>query len=262
MATATISPGPEIKLHDPAAGIRGFMFFDGLVRLILWQASLALTVVLFNTLDAWPTRSPIGADWLTIWKWMEKLGHMVLVFNVAYLLLLLVLRLLIPTPKEGRYSFVKGTFQRGILWAALVSVITRARYEPPFPGFLVFHIANLPPFCWLVKWIMGPNSRSVFVLNPPIPDPDFTQIGRNVTIGWGTSITAHIQDREGVTLKKVVIEDNVMIGAEVLIYGGTTIKRGAVIYGGAVIRPDTVIGENEAWAGVPARKIKDLKPVG
>jgi len=149
-----------------------------------------------------------------------------------------------------------------IIWAALVSIITRARYHAPFPGFLVFHLANLPPLCWLVNAIMGPKSQSVFPLDPPIPDPKHTEIGRNVTIGYSTSLTAHVQDREGVSVKKIVVEDDVMIGAEALIYGGTTIKRGAIVYGGAVVRPDTVIGENEAWGGVPARKIKDMPPIG
>ena len=94
MATATASPAhtrppvptrstvPAAKLTDQAPGIRGFMLFDGLVRLLLWQASLALTVMFFNVLDAWPARSPIGADWHTTWKLGEKLGHMVLVFKV------------------------------------------------------------------------------------------------------------------------------------------------------------------------------------
>jgi hypothetical protein len=238
------------------------LLLEGFVRLLLWQSSLALTMVCLNALRQWPARPPIGADWATVSQWAEIAAQGIVLFNLIYLSHLLILRLLIPTPKEGRYRFVgAGRLQPAVFWAALIAILTRARYQAPFPGFLVFHIANLPPFCWLVKTILGPKSRSVLVLDPPIPDPDFTEIGRNVTIGWGSSITAHIQDREGVTVKKVVVEDDVMIGAEVLIYGGCTIKRGAVIYGGAVVRPDTVIGENEAWGGVPARKIKDLPPL-
>lgn len=262
MTTMSIANPPGAKRKDPAASLRWFLFLEGLFRLLLWQSSAALTIMLFSRLDAWPAQSVVGLDWHGGWKWAEKLTHVILAFNVIYLVHLLVLRLLIPTTKEGRYSFVGGGGMRiGLLWAALTGMITRARYEPPFPAFLVFHISNLPPFCWLVNRILGPKSRSVFVLNPPMPDPDHTEVGRNVTIGWSSSITAHIHDRDGVTVKKVVVEDDVMIGAEVLIYGGCTIKRGAVVYGGAVVRPDTVIGENEAWGGVPARKIKDLPPV-
>jgi hypothetical protein len=249
----------QTKPKNPAPSLRGFLFFDGLVRLLLWQGALAITVGVCNALRAWPTW-PIGTDAAILWNWASRIGHLIIGFNLVYLLELLLLRRLIPTPKEGHYDFVGAGagFRWELVWVGLVSILIRARFEPPFPGFLVFHLANLPPFCWLMSGSLGPKSKSCFVLDPPIPDPSFTEIGRNVTLGWGTSITAHIHDREGVTLKNVVIEDDVMIGAEVLIYGGTRIKRGAVIYGGAVIRPDTVIGENEAWGGVPAKKVKDL----
>jgi len=262
MTTATTAAVPGARRRDPAAGIRGFLFFEGFVRLLLWQSSIACTFFLFNSLDAWPTHSFVGLDWHGGWKWAEKLGHMVLAFNVIYLLHLLILRLFIPTPKEGYYPTEGGLrVTPAIFGLVLISIITRARYEPPVPGFFVFHLSNIPPFCWLVNRILGPKSKSVFVLNPPMPDPDLVEIGRNVTIGWSTSITCHIHAREGVTVKKVVVEDDVMIGAESLIYGGCVIKRGAVIYGGSVVRPDTIIGENEAWGGVPARKIKDLPPL-
>lgn len=251
-----------VKPQDPSVLLRSFFLLDGLIRIFIWYSSIGLTFVLFNWLAVWPTGSPIGGDLGTVWTWAERIAHWVMAYNVIYLLHLLILRLLIPTIKEGRYDFAgKGGIQLHLVWASLVAVLIRARYEAPFPGFLVYHIANLPPFCWLVNRILGPKSRSVFVLDPPMPDPDFTEIGRNVTIGWGTSLTAHIHDREGVTIKKIVVEDDVMIGAEVLIYGGVTIKRGAIVFGGAVVPPFTVIGENEAWGGVPARKIKDMPPL-
>ncbi len=253
---------PAAKPQDPSASLRGFLLLDGLIRLAIWYSSIGLTFYLFNRLNVWPSGSPIGGDLGTVWKWAERIAHWVIAFNVIYVRILLVLRLLIPTIKEGRYDFVgKGGVQMHLVWAGLVGVLIRARYEAPFPGFLVVHIANLPPFCWLFNRIMGPKSRSVFVLDPLIPDPDFTEIGRNVTIGWGASLAAHIHGRDGVTIKKIVVEDDVMIGSGALIYGGVTIKRGAIIFGGAVVPPFTTIGENEAWGGVPARKIKDVPPL-
>ena len=35
----------------------------------------------------------------------------------------------------------------------------------------------------------------------------------------------------------------------------------AIVGGGAIVRAFTTIGEYEVWAGVPAKKIKDLPPV-
>jgi len=251
-----------VKPQDPRTPLRFFFLIDGLLRLSFWYSSIGLTFYLFNRFDLWPPGSPIDADLGVVWKWVERIAHWVMVYNVIYLMLLVILRSVLPTIKEGRYDFVgKGGVQLALVWASLVGVITRARYEAPFPGFLVVHIANLPPFCWLVSRTIGPRSKSVFVLDPPFADPDHTEVGRNVTIGWGSSAAAHIHGRDGVTIKKVVIEDDVMIGAGTLIYGGVVIKRGAIVYGGAVVPPFTVIGENEAWGGVPARKIKDVPPL-
>ncbi len=248
------------KAQDPRGAIRGFFLLDGFIRLFIWYSSAALTFAAFNAWIPWPVGSPVGGSLGETWEWGCRFSHLVLGFNVIYLAHLLVLRLLIPTPKEGRYTFADKGLRLHLVWAALIATIVRARYYPPFPGFLVFHISNLPPICWLVTWIIGPKSQSCFPLDPPIPDPDFVEIGRNVTIGYSTSLTSHVQDREGVTVAKIVVEDDVMIGAEALIYGGCVIKRGALIYGGSVVRPFTIIGENEAWGGVPARKVKDMPP--
>ena len=58
-----------------------------------------------------------------------------------------------------------------------------------------------------------------------------------------------------VTGGKVVIEDNVWIGARVIVRPGVTIKEGAVIGTGAVVTKD--INEYRIAVGVPAREIRD-----
>jgi len=86
-------------------------------------------------------------------------------------------------------------------------------------------------------------------------------IGNRVAISYNCAIITethnpYSEDFE-VVLKKVIIEDDVWIGANVTILPGSIIKRGAVIAAGAV-----VIGEVESfsiYAGIPAKKIKDRK---
>jgi acetyltransferase-like isoleucine patch superfamily enzyme len=253
----------SVKTMNLAVGLRGFLFLEGFVRLFLWYSSFAFTMAIFGALRDWPGQPLIGGSLGDAWKWGEALSQLVLIYNVVYLTELLVLRLPIPSPKEGEYDLSPGRpFDVRLVWTALISIIVRARYQAPFPAFLVFHLSNIPPFCWLVTWIIGPKSKSCLLLDPPVPDPDLTEIGRNVIVGNMTSIIAHNQYRDHVSLRKTVIEDDAMIGAHALVYGGCTIKRGAVVYGGAVVPPNTVIGENEAWGGVPARKIKDLPAAG
>jgi acetyltransferase-like isoleucine patch superfamily enzyme len=139
-------------------------------------------------------------------------------------------------------------------------VLTKARIEAPFPAFLVYHICNLPPMRWLVGPTLGPHSGSCNVTQPILADPHLTTFGKNVVIGYGASIAAHTQDRDGVTIARTTVEDEALIGAHALIYGGCTIKRGAMILGGAVLRPFTVVGEHEVWGGVPAKKLQVSAP--
>jgi hypothetical protein len=248
---------------DPRSGLRAFLGLDAFVRLFVWAASFALTTAAFTYLGLWPAKSFVGAELGFAWTWGIKLAQWMAMFNTAYVLLLLVLRLLVPTPREGRYKMVAGQrmdFQ--IIRAGLLATLTKARYEAPFPAFLVYHMANLPPLCWLFSYLYGPRTRSCCVTDALFLDPWLTQIGRNVTIGYGAIICAHTQGRDEIVIKRTVIDDDVLIGGNAAIYGGCHIHRGAVILGGAIVRPDTVVGENEVWGGVPARKLKDLPPYG
>ncbi len=254
MATDTAKP------NDPSLGIRFFLAFEAFMRLFMWQIALYVTIRLFTSRGYWPEGSPFTGSTDVMWAWAERIAWAVFVFNVVFLLELLILRLVIPTPKEGEYDTTQRKIPASLIWYSLISIITRARFDPPAPAFLVFHLSNLPGVSWFVSRIMGPKSKSCLVLNPMIPDPDLTEFGRNVIVGNMTSIIAHTQIHGHVAIKKTIVEDDVMIGAHSLIYSGCHIRKGAIVYGGSIVRPNTVIGEYEAWAGVPARKIKDLRP--
>jgi maltose O-acetyltransferase len=54
--------------------------------------------------------------------------------------------------------------------------------------------------------------------------------------------------------ERIVIEDDVWIGAGAKVLGGVTVHRGAVVGAGAVVTSD--VPENCVVAGVPARPIK------
>jgi acetyltransferase-like isoleucine patch superfamily enzyme len=138
------------------------------------------------------------------------------------------------------------------------ATLVHARNYPPFPAFLAFHIANLPPMHWLMGPLFGPRSKSCYLSDPRVIDPFLVQLGRNVVVGFGAIIAGHWRLRDSITLKRTIIEDDVVIGGNAIIFGGVHIKSGSVIAAGAVVRPGTVIGPNEFWGGVPARKIRDL----
>lgn len=262
-AISTANNVPDAILPvDPALALRGFLVLDMGVRLLIWSASLAFASAAMTALSAWPQQDLFGADLRTAWRWGGCLAGWVILFNLCYVAFLLALRLIVPTPREGRYSTTSRVPDRQLIWSCLLATLTKARYEAPFPGFLVFHIANIPPMCWLANAVFGPRSRSCYVTDPRVLDPHLVTLGRNVVIGFNTTIAGHYQELDTVVFKRTIIEDDVVIGGHAVVLGGVCIQSGAMIGAGAVVLPGTIVGRNEFWAGVPARKLRDLPAPG
>lgn len=83
-------------------------------------------------------------------------------------------------------------------------------------------------------------------------------IGKNVRITEGVKILTHYYDAENIEhdmrmTGKVVIQDNVFLGFNVIIASPVTIGKGAVVGANSVVTRD--IDENEIVGGVPVRNI-------
>jgi len=78
-------------------------------------------------------------------------------------------------------------------------------------------------------------------------------IGRNCHIGAGAVVAGVV---EPPSAKPVVIEDNVLVGANAVILEGVRVGRGSVVAAGAIVIED--VPENTVVAGVPARVIKTI----
>lgn len=78
-------------------------------------------------------------------------------------------------------------------------------------------------------------------------------IGKNCHIGAGAVIAGVI---EPPSAKPVVIEDDVVVGANAVILEGVRVGKGSVVAAGAVVVDD--VPENVVVAGVPARVIKQI----
>lgn len=84
---------------------------------------------------------------------------------------------------------------------------------------------------------------------------DYTFCGHNVSILTGTHDSSKTNEErmnfptEG---NDIHIGTGVWIGSNATILGPCTINNNAVIAAGSVVLPNSVIGENELWAGVPA----------
>ena len=54
------------------------------------------------------------------------------------------------------------------------------------------------------------------------------------------------------------IEDNVLIGMGAIIMDNCTVKSNSIVAAGAVLTQNTVVESGTIWAGVPAKKVKDI----
>ncbi len=75
-----------------------------------------------------------------------------------------------------------------------------------------------------------------------------TVIGNNVSIGHNAIV-------HGCTL-----HDNVLIGMGAIVMDDCVVESFAIVAAGAVVTIGTHIKKGELWAGVPAKKIKDVSP--
>ena len=89
--------------------------------------------------------------------------------------------------------------------------------------------------------------------------PELITIGNDVVITSGTRILTHFLDPSinGLFFRKgkVIIEDGVFIGLNVVICNSVRIGKGAVIGAGSIVTKD--IPPYQVWAGNPARYIKN-----
>ena len=80
--------------------------------------------------------------------------------------------------------------------------------------------------------------------------------GKNVHVGAGAVLAGVI---EPANANPVVVEDNVLIGANAVVLEGVRIGKGAVVAAGAIVTEDVPAGA--VVAGVPAKIIKQTSDV-
>lgn len=73
-----------------------------------------------------------------------------------------------------------------------------------------------------------------------------TIIGNNVSIGHNAIVHG------------CVVQDNVLIGMGAIVMDNCTVESNSIIAAGAVVTQNTIITSGSIWAGVPAKKVKDL----
>jgi acetyltransferase-like isoleucine patch superfamily enzyme len=105
---------------------------------------------------------------------------------------------------------------------------------------------------------VGEETAFALMVMPDVMFPELISVGRNSIIGYNTTILAHEYLIEEYRLGRVIIGDNVMVGANSTLLPGITIGDGAVVAAGSVVTRDVPAGA--FVGGNPIRMIRMPHP--
>jgi len=117
-------------------------------------------------------------------------------------------------------------------------------------NFIVIQIGRYTPFLPLKNWLyrtflrmnVGDHTAFALMVMPDIMFPEKITVGRNSVIGYHTTILAHEYLIEEYRIGKVIIGDNVLIGANTTILPGVSIGDRAVVSAGTLVNKDVPAG--------------------
>jgi acetyltransferase-like isoleucine patch superfamily enzyme len=117
-------------------------------------------------------------------------------------------------------------------------------------NFVVIQISRYTPFLKLKNWMyrtflgmeVGDQTAVALMVMMDVMYPELISIGRNTIIGYNTTILAHEYLTHEYRLGRVIIGDNVMIGANSTLLPGITIGDNAVVAAGSLVNRDVPAG--------------------
>nr|WP_214289414.1 acyltransferase [Bacillus subtilis] len=117
-------------------------------------------------------------------------------------------------------------------------------------NFIVIQIARYTPFIGMKNWLyrtflrmkVGKHTSFALMVMPDIMFPEKISVGTNTIIGYNTTILAHEYLIHEYRIGKVLIGDEVMIGANTTILPGVKIGDGAVVSAGTLVHKDVPDG--------------------
>lgn len=151
---------------------------------------------------------------------------------------------------QGTYPYYSG---KGFRWASYNAIILLVRYS-------CINWLRVTPLICLFHRLMGMKlGKRVQINTAVIGDSNLIEIGDDTVIGGDVTLIAHSAERGHLVASRVKIGSNATIGLMSIVMPGVTIGDRAVIAASAFLPKGTVVGPDEIWGGVPARKIGERK---
>lgn len=200
---------------------------------------------------------------VALWMWAFetipegpfRLFQLTLLAPAGYFLYGLALIVVLPVARLVTFSWKVpvGKFPyisfKGYQWASYNALILVMRYS--FVNWI-----RATPFIRFFYRAMGMEIGQRTQINTNIvSDCTLISIGDDVVVGGDVTLIAHSVEGANLVTAPVKIGNNVTLGLMTVIMPGCQIGNGAVLAANAVLKKGTVVGENEIWGGVPAKKI-------
>ncbi|MCK4810098.1 MAG: hypothetical protein KAS99_04085 [Candidatus Omnitrophica bacterium] len=175
----------------------------------------------------------------------------VMIFYVIFLLFIIIyyrtLLAFIPHQEDTVYLTEKIPYQTR---QQLRTILTGVASDIATP--ILYYFSD-----WLK--LFGAKVGKNFVLRGKVCNPELLEIGNNVLIGNSSFITAHLKDGVRLIFKKIKIGHNCTIGVKSILFPGVEIGDNSIIGAYSLLPKDMKIPPNQVWAGIPAKKIKDIE---
>lgn len=118
-------------------------------------------------------------------------------------------------------------------------------------------VRTTPLAVWFYRGMGAKIGKNTIISTPRLWDCDLLEIGDHCVIGGNAAISCHITSTMGRgILKKVKIGNRVTIGADTMIFPGTTIGDNVVVAAGSIVPQDSVLESHSIYSGVPVEKIR------
>ncbi|MFX1569581.1 MAG: hypothetical protein ACFFCV_14565 [Promethearchaeota archaeon] len=167
--------------------------------------------------------------------------------SLIFAKIILIIVNLIHKPREGvflrhhsnkdyKYWSLRNTIKKWPIWLS---------HKFPFP-----FIDNL---CFKMFGVRTKLSSSLF---EGWVDTEFIEFGKNVVVGQGAIVQSAIIVGNLFIIRKTIIEDNVVIGAQSVIMPGTHMKKNSILGGHSLTTVGQEIEEGWIYLGAPAKKFK------
>ena len=153
---------------------------------------------------------------------------------------------IIHKPKEG--VFERSKKDKDYCYWSLRSVVKK------WPFWLARQL-NLPLLETLAFKILGVKTSFSNSLHEGWIDCEFVDIGKNVRIGQGSLILSNIIISDRLIIKKVIVKDNVIIGAHSVVLPGTIIEHNTILDAISMTTVNQHLENDSIYRGVPAKKM-------